>query len=97
MTSFIRSAIVLGLVTLTAGIAPIARAETETIAREGSEIVNSEAIESSENLTDRTEEDNVIVAEVKGESTEVSAGEAPSTLNRTPLTSRIFPCSSMQQ
>lgn len=96
MTSFIRAAIVLGWVTLTAGIAPITRAETETLDRELPERVTSEAIESDENRAAQSEEEDIIVAEVEGESMEVSAEEAPS-IDRMPLTSRIFPCSSMQQ
>jgi hypothetical protein len=97
MTAFIRFVFILGFVGMAAAIAPIAQAETETGDREGSEILNSDTLESAETVAIQSEEDAVMIAEVEGESSEVSAESSNSTRTRTPLTSRIFPCSSMEQ
>lgn len=97
MTSFIRSFVILGWVCMTAAIAPIAQAQTATDNTEPSAILNSPAVEESETQTVQSEEPTVIVAEIEGESSEVSAESSSTIRSRMPLTSRIFPCPSMQQ
>jgi hypothetical protein len=103
MTAFVRSFLILGLVSMATAIAPIARAETVTRDPGGSEILNStttdrsQTVEASETVATQDDRDAVLIAEVEVESSEISTEISSPARNRTPLTSRIFPCSSMQQ
>lgn len=103
MTAFIRSVLILGFVGMAAAIAPIAQAETATSDPERSETLNSsptdstETADSSETFATQSESDTVVIAEVEGESSGVSVESSSSIRDKMPLTSRIFPCSSMQQ
>lgn len=97
MTSFIRSVLIVGCIALTAAIAPIARAQTTTDNGEASAILNSQAVEASQTQTVPSDEQTVLVAEIEGDSPELRAESSSPVPSRMPLTSRIFPCPSMQQ
>jgi hypothetical protein len=102
MATWIRSFLIVGFVGMAAAIAPMAHAETATSDQNSSETLNSigndraETSDDTETFATQSEPDTVI-AEVEGEPSEIGAETLRPASHRTPLTSRIFPCSSMEQ